>query len=203
MKSMSDIFFACVLPGLLAFSTNSLSAQSIAPEKSAKAAAISDVQLIARNIKDNEDIMFLSQKAIERAADPRMRELAQQMLADHTAMLYAIEQLETAGTGSSNQSAGKAEGVHELAAEINERLSRLSGADFDTLWVSNLLVMQQAKYDELLQAKVTVTNPQLKMAVSGAIPLIRKNLGKLKSLQKSLIKEALQKKKEAARKEKK
>jgi putative membrane protein len=203
MKSMSRIFIVCVLLGFMTFYTTSSPAQAIDPTKSAKAAALSDSKLISKNIEDNEDVMFLSQKAMERATEPRIKELAQQMLTDHTAMLYAIEQLQTAGTGSSNLNAGKTDGVHEQTALVNEKLSKFSGAVFDSLWVSNLLDMQQAKYDELTQTKLTVTNPQLKMAVTEAIPLVKKSLSQLKSLQKSMIKMAIQKRKEEAKKEKK
>jgi putative membrane protein len=203
MKSISGVFVTCVLLGFMSILTTSSQAQAIDPAKSAKAAAISDSKLISKNIEDNEDVMFLSQKAMERATEPRIKELAEQMLTDHTAMLYAIEQLQTAGTGSSNLDAGKTDGVHVQTAAINEKLSKFSGQVFDSLWVSNLLDMQQAKFNELTQAKVTVTNPQLKMAVSEALPLVKKNLSQLKTLQKSMIKIAMQKRKEAAKKEKK
>jgi predicted outer membrane protein len=202
MKNAFPIFVAYVLLGLIIFNTNSLSAQAIAPEKSAKAAAISDMHLIEKNIKDDQDIMFLSQKALERSKDERIKEVAQEMLTDFTAMLYPMEQLASAGTGSSNQNEEKAEGVHQQAAEVNAKLAGSSGEDFDTIWVFSLLNMQQAKYDELTLAKETVRNPQLKMAITDAIPVIRKHLSQMRSIQKSLIKMALQKKKEAAKKQK-
>jgi hypothetical protein len=57
--------------------------------------------------------------------------------------------------------------------------------------------MQQAKYDELTQAKESVTNPQLRMAISEALPKVRKHVSQLNSVQKYLAKMALQKRKEA------
>jgi putative membrane protein len=167
-------------------------AQAIDPNKSAKAAAASDAQFIAANIEYDEDAMFLARKALERAADSRVKELAQQMLSDHTQMLYSMQQLNTAA-GKSDQPAKGQTG----AAAINDKLTAVSGFNFDTTWVGNMLILQQAKYDELTAAKETVTNPQLKMAVSEGIPLLRKQLTQLRSIQKYLIRMDIQQKKEA------
>lgn len=201
MKSISLLSAPFVLLGLLTIFTTSVPAQVIAPEKSAREAAISDTRFIATSIEDNEDAMFLSQKAIDRAADARVKELARQMLEDHTGMLYAMEQLKAAGGGSSNPGTSGTNNEQSQVAVVNEKLSGVSGADFDTIWVSSLLNMQQGKYDELSGAKGTVTNPQLKMAITEAIPLIRKHLSQLRSLQKYLTKMAIQKKKQAAKQE--
>ncbi len=148
-------------------------------------------------MKITRGAIFLSRKALERATDPKIKELAQQMLENYTGMLYSMEQLKTAGAGSPNRN-NENKDEHRQAAEINAKLSGVSGADFDTVWVSNLLTMNQAKYDELSQAKETVTNPQLKMAITEAVPLLRKHVSQLKSLQKYLVKVAAQKKKQEA-----
>lgn len=194
MKSRAAFIFLV----MVTFSSTSLLAQAVAPERSANAAAVSDVQFIARGIEYNKDLMFLSRKAIDRAAEAKIKELAPQMLEDHSAMLYSMQQLQTAGAGSASQSGGTEDKYRKEAAEINAKLSNVSGADFDSVWVANLLNMQQAKYDELTQAKETVTNPQLKMAISEAIPMMRKQVTQLRSLQKYLIRVAIQKRKEEA-----
>jgi predicted outer membrane protein len=192
-------FISFLLFGMLTLQVTFSLAQA-APQKSAKEAALSENKFIAHSIEDNEDAMFLSQKAIDHATDPRIKELAQQMLEDYSTTLYAMEQLAVAGTGSSKKSAGITDNRHQQAADLNGRLSAVRGTDFDTLWVSNLLFMQQEKYDEMTQAKETVTNLRLKMAITDAIPLIRKHLTQLRALNKNLAKMLMQKKKEEARK---
>jgi putative membrane protein len=172
-------------------------AQVIDPNRSAKAAAASDAQFIAANIEYDEDAMFLAQKALDRATDSRVKELAQQVLSDHTTMLYSMQQLNTAAGGNSQPAKGQTG-----AAAINDKLSAVSGFDFDTTWISNMLALQQAKYEELTAAKETVTNPQLKMAVSEGIPLLRKQLTQFRSIQKYLIRMDLQRKKEAEQRKK-
>ena len=193
---------AFVLLVMITFSATSVLAQAVAPERSANAAAVSDVQFIARGIEYNKDLMFLSRKAIDRGTDAKIKELAPQMLEDHSAMLYSMQQLQTAGAGSASQSGSTEDKYRKEAAEISAKLSNVSGANFDSVWVANMLVVQQAKYDELTQAKETVTNPQLKMAITEAIPMMRKQVTQLKSLQKYLARVALQLRKEAAQQEK-
>ncbi len=178
-------------------------AQAIDPQRSARAAATSDNQFISSSIADNEDVMFLSQQAREHATDERVKELAEQMQENHGGMMYSLEQLQNAGTGSAKK--GNTEITREQAAAVNKKLATVSGAEFDSVWVANLLIMQQAKLDELTQAKESVTNPQLRTAITDALPLVRKEVSQLKSIQKYLIKIAIQKKKEeeAARKARK
>ncbi len=65
-----------------------------------------------------------------------------------------------------------------------------------------MLPMQQAKLEELTLAKETVTNPQLKMAVSEALPKLRKQVSQLNSVQKYLVRMATQKRKEEEAKRK-
>lgn len=195
MKSRSVAF---IMLAFVTFSSSSVLAQAVAPEKSANAAAVSDVQFIARGIEYNKDLMFLSQKGIDRGTEAKVKELAQQTLEDHSAMLYSMQQLQTAGAGSASQNEKTGDRYRKEAAEINDRLSKVSGANFDSVWISNLLIMQQAKYDELTQARETVTNPQLKMAIVEALPIMRKQVTQLKSLQKYLVRMAIQKRKEEA-----
>ena len=170
-----------------------------ASAQSSKTNAQYDSKLIAGSIEDFHDILYFTQKAMDRASDTRTKEIAQEMLTDYTTTIYSFEQLASAGSGSGNH-AEKGEGIFKETSAFNSKLSLLSGFEYDTLWVSNLIIMQQAKYDEFTQAKEKATNSQLKAAVTEAIPVIRKHNSKLKSLQKSLVRMMIQEKKEAARK---
>jgi len=183
-----------LISGGLILSGKAVDAQVIDPQRSAQATARNEATYIASSIEDNEAFMFLSQKAKERSSDERVKELAEQMTEAHTSMLYSMGQLATSGTGASEKSGPAPK--NQQAVSLNERLANRSGMDFDTMWVSNVLVMMQGKYDELVQQKETVTNPRLKMAVTEAIPLVRKNLSQLKSIQKYLTRLAAQKEKE-------
>jgi predicted outer membrane protein len=197
MKDLRSMLFFT----LLTFSGLPLFSQNPPPAGSAKAAAVSDAQFIAENIEYNEDIMFLAQKAVERTEDERLKELAQRMVEDHSAMLYSMEHLKTAGTGTSG-SVSHRDNTKRPGTIVNSKLSMTPVQDYDSVWVASLLDLQQAKYDQYTLAKETVTNPQLKMAINDAMPLLRKHLTQLKSVQKYLIRLGVQERKEAARKAK-
>lgn len=163
--------------------------------RSAKEAAASDVQLIAANIEYNKGAMYLAQEAVKRGADARVKELANKMIEDHSGMLYAMEQLRAAGAGSNGNEVSSGNAVNQVST-INNNLAALKSGSFDTAWVSNMLVMQQAKLDELTQARETVTNTQLKTAISESLPLLKKQVAELKSLQKYFTRLAIQERKE-------
>ena len=188
-----------ILLHLILFSV-AATAQAIDPQRSARAAQQSDGHFISGNIADNEDAMYLSRKGAERGGDSKVKELAQEMLANHTQILYGFQQLENAGTGSHAHDPGAAEQQNKFMTDLNGKLAMLSGPEFDSVWVANLLMMQETKYSELTQAKETVTNPQLIMAITAAVPLLRKEISQLKSIQKHLIRVETQKRKEEQRK---
>jgi hypothetical protein len=171
------------------------------PKQSAKQAVMSDARFVAKNIEDNELMMALCRRGAERGTDSRLKELADQMLSDHSGILYSMQQLASAGTGSSEGTAAVGSEDSEAQQAIRN-LSGLGGEQFDTTWVASVLKIQQAKYDELTLAKQTVNNSQLKTAVTEAASVIRKQVTKLKSLQKALARAIIQRQKEEALKNK-
>lgn len=198
MKNISALLIKLAIVAIILVNASAVVAQAIDPARSAKAAVLSDANFITTSIRDNEDAVYLSQKAVERGTDTRVKELAQQMVENHTAMLYAMQQLDNAGTGASTQGKTAQQKASPAAIDLNYTLDRTPGQDFDSTWTAGILVMQEAKYVELTQSKETVTNTQLKMAITDAIPSVRKHVAELKSIQKYLIKLATQERKEAA-----
>lgn len=193
MKNMLQVLHVFIL--LTFLSTLNINAQ-VGSERSSRSAAQYDSELIKGNIADLQDILFFSRQALDRASDIRTKEIAGQMIPDYTTVVYSMEQLETAGgTGTSKEKSG---GSFKETTALNGKLAGSRGMDFDTLWVSNLLSMQQMKYDELSQAKGIVTNSRLKMAITDALPVVRRYVSQLKSLQKTLVKMLIQQQKEAA-----
>ncbi|MBA4168739.1 MAG: DUF4142 domain-containing protein [Chitinophagaceae bacterium] len=200
MNNTAFVFTSVVLSALLTLHTSPGAAQAMAPEKSANAAAMSDSRFIITNIQDNQDAMILLQKAADHSTNSRIKELAQQMIEDHTSMLYSLQELNAAGAGGSTQNAlGTTGDAHIQASKLEARLSGASGSDFDTMWVANMLIRDAAKFDELSQAKTSATNPQLKMAITEALPIVRRHRSQLNMLQKDLAKMAIQKKKQSVR----
>lgn len=54
-----------------------------------------------------------------------------------------------------------------------DALANATGAAFDRMWVSQMLSMHQAKLTELQTAQGQIKDPELRAAVTRAIPMIK------------------------------
>lgn len=197
MKTFIHIIFAFVLLGssLISFAQNN-------PRASSRSAAQYDAASIEEDIADHKDAIYFSQLAIDRGTIAETKDLARDMLADFTGLLYSMEQLATAGGGSGNQS-NTFNSTLQDARNLNDRLSAARGFSFDTAWLGGVVRIHQINLDELSSQKENATNERLKMAVAEAIPVVKRYITRLSSLQKQLIRRDLQEKREAARQQKK
>lgn len=198
---MKNLLPAAVVILSIIFFASSVLAQAVDPAKTAKAAVQNDANYVSATIEYNEDVIYLSQQAISKGVDSRVKELAQLMMEDHTTMLYGMEQLQTSGKGVNTQV--QQQGKQRLAVEVNNQISRVSGTDFDSIWTAGVLAVVQQKYDGLAAAQEEAWNPQLKAAIKSSAPLLRKHITQLKSTQKHLARAAAQKRKEEALKTRK
>jgi hypothetical protein len=196
MKASIHLLLAIVLIGSSLVS----SAQSN-PRTSSRSAAQYDVASIDENIADNRDVMYFSQMAIDRGSTAETKDIARDMLTDFTGLLYSMEQLATAG-GSGNKGNG-GNSTSQEARDLNEQLAFSRGFSFDTTWIGGLLRMHQVKMDELTEQKANATNERLKVAIAEAMPVLKRYITRLNTLQKQLIRRDLQAKKEAAKQQQK
>lgn len=174
--------------------TYSISAQTNS-RSSSKSAAQYDAVSIDENISDNRDVIYFSQMAIDRGTMADTKDLAKEMLEDYTGLLYSMEQLATAGGKGEHALNSKVQEIKDL----NEKLTQVRGFSFDTAWIGGVLRMQQVNLNQLNEQKLNATNERLKAAVSEAIPVLKRYITRLSTLQKQLIKRDLQEKKEAAK----
>jgi len=65
-----------------------------------------------------------------------------------------------------------------------QQLQNASGSEFNTLFVSQMLTMHEAKLSELQTAATTLTDPELKTLVTKAIPKIRMHRDTLAKMSK-------------------
>jgi len=65
-----------------------------------------------------------------------------------------------------------------------QALQNASGTEFNTLFVSQMLTMHEAKLAELQAASTSLTDPELKTLVTKAIPKIRMHRDMLSKMNK-------------------
>jgi predicted outer membrane protein len=73
-------------------------------------------------------------------------------------------------------------GGQDMAAM--QSLQNATGTEFNTLFVSQMLTMHEAKLSELQTAATTLTDPELKLLVTKAIPKIRMHRDTLAKMSK-------------------
>lgn len=186
--------FIIGLFSVLLLSSQSSYSQAGDPKSSSKSSAQYDAASISNNIAYNRDVMYLSRLAGERGTKTETIEEANEMLTDFTELLYSFEQLETSAGNKAKQA-----GVSNQAVELNDALSQARGFSFDTTWLGGMLRMHQEKFVDLTSQKENATDSRLKTSVTQAMPILRRHITKLNSLQKQLVRKNIQEKKEAAK----
>ncbi len=122
----------------------------------------------------------LGQLATEKAGSPDVKAFGQQMVDDHG---KANEQL---------KSVAASEGM-TLPADVNgkqqamyDRLSKLSGAQFDSAYVKDMMADHQEDIKEFEKEAKSGTDEKIKSFASQTLPVIQGHLDKLKAIQPKL-----------------
>lgn len=75
-------------------------------------------------------------------------------------------------------------GMHNDAMAAMQSLQNATGTEFNTQFVSQMLAMHEAKLAELQAAATALTDPDLKLLVTKAIPKIRMHRDMLSRMNK-------------------
>ena len=119
---------------------------------------------------NNTDIAY-AHLALAFSEDPRIREFAQTMIRDHSAVNEQIFAL-AKKLGVTAQDNEVSRELRKNAARIKDELSRLRGAEFDRRYAEN-----EAKYHQSVNKLVAETfipniqNPEVKAAFEGALQI--------------------------------
>jgi len=173
-------------------------AQNTDPQRSSKSAAQYDAACINENIADTRDLMYLARMGTERGSTSETIELANDLVTDLSELLYSMEQLAVAGAGS-NTKPGDGNGTLKDGEDLDKKLSVAHGFTFDTTWLGGIMRLQQTKLIALTGQKENATNTRLKAAITDAIPVYKRYITRMNTLQKQIVRIDTQEKKERAR----
>ena len=161
-------------------------AAEVAETPAPAAATLSDAEIAAIVVAANAIDVGFGEIARERATDERVREFAETMIRDHTAV---------------NQSAGELVGRLEVtprpndvsrsleasAAETRALLLNAPDAEFDRSYIANEVAYHRTVLDALDNLLVpNATNAELKEMLTGVRPAFEAHLRHAESLQQSL-----------------
>lgn len=120
--------------------------------------------------------------ARERASDERVRQFAETMIADHTAVNESAQEL-VARLGVEPTMNEMTRSLQESGDQAYERLSRLSGADFDRAYIEHEVAYHRTVIDALDETLIPgATNEELREALTGTRPAFQAHLDHAQSL---------------------
>lgn len=156
------------------------------PAPAPAAASLSDAEIAAIVVAANAIDVGYGEIARERATDERVREFAETMIRDHTAVNRSAGEL-VGRLGVTPQPNDVSRSLEASAAETREMLQNAPGAEFDRSYIANEVAYHRTVLDALDNLLVpNATNAELKETLTGVRPAFEAHLRHAESLQQSL-----------------
>lgn len=122
----------------------------------------------------------LGQLAVEKASNPDVKAFGQQMIDDHT---KANDELKTVAQGSNMNLPADIDAKHQAKYD---KLSKLSGADFDKAYVKDMVMDHQEDVKEFQKESTKGKDEQVKAFATKTLPILQGHLEKIKGIQAKL-----------------
>ena len=180
MKSITHVLLAMALVASIACSREpETPAQQSSPQPASGAAATGtsgasvDSSFVREQLDFGEKEVGLAQVAAERASRPELKEFAQMLERDHR---QATDDLRRIASNSTVRSARS----EQLKVE-RDRLSKLSGAEFDREFLDEIIADHQDAARDL-EAVVKDENAQVREWASRHLPVVKRHLERAREL---------------------
>ncbi|MGH7443745.1 MAG: DUF4142 domain-containing protein [Longimicrobiales bacterium] len=162
-------------------------AEVAAPAAEAQPALqLSDGEIAAVVVAANGIDVRYGEIARERAEDPRVKEFAETMIADHTAVNESAVEL-VGRLGVTPQENDVSRSLESAAAATRTELSTKSGGEFDAAYIANEVAYHRAVLDALDTLLIpNATNAELRETLIGVRPAFEAHLRHAESLQQAL-----------------
>jgi len=150
---------------------------------SARAQAPSDAQIVGIVLAADQIDIDYAKLALQKSKDKKVREFAQRMVTDHSAVQKSViklaEKLDVKAEDSPTST-----GLKSGAADITSKLNNLKGKEFDEFYITNEVSYHKTVTDAVEGVLIpSAQNGELKSALQGAQPLFLKHLEHARSIQ--------------------
>jgi putative membrane protein len=136
-----------------------------------------DQKFLAEAAQDGKAEIELAQLAESKASSPGVKRLAQKLVADHTKANKQLESLPQASQAL--QSAA----VPAATGSTVDRLSQLSGKEFDQAFVEQVIQDHENAISRFKDAAASAQDPEVKQFATKTLPILEQHLQMAKSLQ--------------------
>lgn len=142
----------------------------------AAADAPSDAQILGIVLAADQIDIDYGRIALSKSKDKAVREFAQRMVTDHSAVQKSV--IELAGKlGVRGEDSPTSQGLKTGAAGITTKLKSLKGKEFDKFYIDNEVSYHKTVTDAVDTVLIpSAQNAELKSALQGAQPLFLKHL---------------------------
>ncbi|MEX1181897.1 MAG: DUF4142 domain-containing protein [Gemmatimonadota bacterium] len=148
--------------------------------------AVTDAEIAAIVVAANEIDVRYGELARERATDPAVKQFAETMITDHTAVNESAVELVTR-LGVTPEESDVSRSLEASAAETRQSLETKSGAEFDQAYIDNEVAYHQTVLDALDGLLIpSATNAELKQTLVGVRPAFEAHLEHAKALQQTV-----------------
>jgi len=164
-----------------------------------------DRNFIETTAKDNQKEIEMGQLAEQKASNSMVKSFGQKLVSDHTMSQQELETIASKNgvsivghTGTGNTGVGNTGNSRSTSSTSStstspgstdpeyQRLSRMSGSEFDRAFVMQM-VQDHEKAVSMFQQQLNNTNdPQLKNYINMTLPVLRSHLDQARSLERSL-----------------
>lgn len=152
----------------------------------AKAQAPTDPQIVGIVVAANQIDINAGKLALTRSHNAEVRQFAQQMVDDHTAVQKSVFAL-GAKLHVTPADSATADSLKKGAAENEAHLKTLSGAEFDRAYVDHEVDYHKAVIDAMKTTLIpNAQNAELKSALEGAAPMFQGHLEHAEHMQSSM-----------------
>jgi len=163
-------------------------ASEMQPEaaSAATAPALDDADIAAIVVAANTIDIRYGEIARQRATNPQVKEFAETMIRDHTAVNQSAGELVTR-LGVTPRENDLSRSLEAQAAQMRETLMTKSGAEFDRAYIDNEVTYHQAVLQALDETLIpNAKNAELKQALVDVRPAIQAHLEHAQSIQRAL-----------------
>ena len=144
---------------------------------------IANVAVVANQI----DIDY-AQLAMDKSTDPDVREFANTMINDHSAIIKQAVALVTKLNVTPKDNNVSQSLLHQ-ADETTKNLKRLKGKDFDRAYINNEVAYHKAVIDAVKNVLIPQSkNPELKALLETAVPILETHLHHAEMAQRNISK---------------
>lgn len=143
----------------------------------------SDVQIVGIVLAADQIDIDYGKIALQKSKDAKVREFAQRMVTDHSAVQKSVIELADK-LGVKAEDSQTSNGLKSGAADITKKLKTLKGKEFDKFYIDNEVSYHKTVTDAVDAVLIpSAQNSELKSALQGAQPLFLKHLEHARSVQ--------------------